>query len=48
VYLGVHWPSDVLAGWALGFSWALVCWCVAARLQEEGMIEPEADPVATG
>ena len=33
VYLGVHWPSDVLAGWCLGSAWALGIWIVAQRLR---------------
>lgn len=39
VYLGVHYPSDVLAGWTVGLVWAVVCWLVADRLQKRGWVE---------
>jgi undecaprenyl-diphosphatase len=45
VYLGVHWPTDVLAGLCLGAAWALLCWAGLRVLQSFGYVERET-PIA--
>ncbi|MCW8087419.1 phosphatase PAP2 family protein [Roseococcus sp. MDT2-1-1] len=41
VYLGVHWPTDVLAGWTVGAGWALLFWLIARALQRRGSVETD-------
>jgi len=38
--LGVHYPTDVVAGWSAGLAWATLCWVVERRLARRGTIEP--------
>lgn len=42
VYLGVHYPSDVLAGWSAGTAWAILCWLVARWLRRRGALRKAA------
>ncbi len=34
VYLGVHYPTDVLGGWLLGCAWAALCWVWGRSLRQ--------------
>jgi undecaprenyl-diphosphatase len=40
VYLGVHYPTDVLAGWCVGSAWAILCWSGSRWLEQRGERKP--------
>jgi undecaprenyl-diphosphatase len=43
IYMGVHYPTDVLAGWTAGLVWASLCYAVARYLQIRGAVERDVD-----
>jgi undecaprenyl-diphosphatase len=44
VFMGVHYPTDVLAGWSAGLTWALLCGAIARYLQRRGAVEQSVVP----
>jgi undecaprenyl-diphosphatase len=48
LYMGVHYPSDILAGWCLGSAWALLCSSIAFILQRRGAVDQPAGQNSDG
>jgi len=48
VYIGVHYPTDVLGGWIIGFVWASICWLAAQHFEARAGITAERTKTAEG
>jgi undecaprenyl-diphosphatase len=47
VFLGVHYPTDVIAGWLIGMTWALLCWVIERTLERRAGLKREKEQHAT-
>jgi undecaprenyl-diphosphatase len=45
VYLGVHYPTDVVAGWIVGLVWASLCWLIAQHFEASTGLKAEKKKV---
>jgi membrane-associated phospholipid phosphatase len=45
VVVNVHYPTDVVAGWALGYLWYLCCLLLVRPLPLAGAASPDAEPI---
>jgi undecaprenyl-diphosphatase len=47
VCLGVHYPTDVIAGWIVGLFWASLCWAVAQLVERRTGMKAEQQKAGT-